>query len=152
MLILWNCSPSSNWLVKRSRFFGRILFMKTTLKYSSTCFTFTVRKLLNFKGKHFNGGYQCDHYPLDLTVQSPAPTLHTWDMGNPLPSTVLDPLDSGPSPGSPCWWHLVAITGDLFRLVYWALFYRSPPTGTNIWWSLKQLASGRYASDWNTFF
>ena len=47
-------------------------------------------------------------------------------------------------------WQLVAITRDLFQLVY----TRAPTsTATNIWWPPKhvRLASGRYGFYWNAF-
>ena len=40
--------------------------------------------------------------------------------GNPLPSDIR--------PGSPCYWHLVANTGDLFKIIY----LRTPRS--EIWW------------------
>ena len=55
----------------------------------------------------------------------PVPMMH-WDMGNPpIPDTKYGTSSSpsprianmGPTP-SPCYWHLVVITGDLFKLAH----------------------------------
>ena len=69
-----------------------------------------------------------------------------------------------PIPAHPSSWHLVAITGDLFKLVHWTCTgtpthqYCSTniwwlPTSTDIWWPLKhiRLVSGQYASYGNAF-
>ena len=55
---------------------------------------------------------------------------------------------SDPGHDYPCYWHLVASIGDLFKLVH----LRTPRS--NIWyWPLKNewFASGRYAFYWNAF-
>ena len=64
---------------------------------------------------------------LDLTVQgstpSPGPFGHqTWD----------------PKPQSPCLWHLVVITGDLFWLVHLRI-----PMSNIWWWLLKHIQSAQ---------
>ena len=71
-------------------------------------------------------GSPWDHYPLCIgphftpppPTQPQPPPPQTWDM---------DP----PAPG-PCRWHLVAITGDLFKLVH----LRIPQTCSRLYWQL----------------
>ena len=70
----------------------------------------------------------------------PLPMTHR-DMGtNPTPHIsypILHTLSPYPTPSHiPCCWHLVAITGELFKLVH---LRTCPPTGTDIlWWPPKR--------------
>ena len=71
------------------------------------------------------------------------------DMGHELLSPPPPHLDMGPRYPIPYYWHLVAIIGDLFKLVhlrtypcrYWHLVVAT---------EIIQLSSGRYTSYWNT--
>ena len=83
-------------------------------------------------------GVGCDHFPWYIGPHCKGlswPCLQTWDLTGqdrppPPPPTSRSPLHKR---------HLVAITGDLFKLVH----LRSP-TSTDIWWPPKHvpLASG----------
>ena len=71
----------------------------------------------------------------------PSSRHQTWN-----PSVLLWTSDLGPTP---YYWHLVANTRDLLKLVH----VRTPPGG-DIWWrSLKHVrfVSGRYTFYWNAF-
>ena len=73
----------------------------------------------------------------------------SWDRSNDRvpPSPLFLPSDIRPSTLPPCYWHLVVITGDLFKLVHWG------PRNSIWWWQLKLkpvwFPSGQYASYWN---
>ena len=81
----------------------------------------------------------------------PVPSFHTWDLR---PSPALPPSGHGtwgsPSPGplSPCQWHLVAMTRDLFKLVQ---FRAPPPVLTSRGETCTIGSSGQYTSYWNDF-
>ena len=72
----------------------------------------------------------------------PWPKMH-WASPFKDPFPCRAPLVHGPS--FPCLWHLVAKTGDLFKLVH----LRARPSA-DIWW-LASEGSWRYASYWNVF-
>ena len=78
------------------------------------------------------GSHAFTHDALDLTVQASSMDMELH------------------CTGTPWQWHLVAITGDLFKPFH---FGTPLPPGADIWWLLKQVrsASGQYASYWNAF-
>ena len=73
----------------------------------------------------------------------------SWDRSNDRvpPSPLFLPSDIRPSTLPLCYWHLVVITRDLFKLVHWG------PRNSIWWWQLKLkpvwFPSGQYASYWN---
>ena len=67
-----------------------------------------------------------DYYPWCIephctSLATPAPP-QTWDIGPPCPQFWHNP----------CYWHLVAITGNLFKLVHLRI-QPFTPTGNDIW-------------------
>ena len=78
-----------------------------------------------------SGGSPCDHYTWCIWTWKPPPIP---DMGSNL-----------------CYWHLVVITGDLFKLVHLKTYL---PRTKIQWWPLEHvwLASGRAAWYWNAVF
>ena len=77
----------------------------------------------------------------------PLPGHGTWLPALPATDIWWSSLETWDLP--PCYWHLVAITGDLFKHDHLI-----PPTTTDMyWWPVKHvlLESGWYASYWNAF-